>query len=179
VAVENRTSQLRITHMEPLPDFDFSVPLTKALLYHASKGDVQTTVSVWLVLRTLCPFDIPDKKLEAWCLTYVELLQRHRLYSQAAIVVKLSGSLLGHLSQESTSYLVSCGICGKPLRSRSGNFCEKCKKAVTRCGICEETVGGLMSWCQGCGHGGHDAHLRWWFRGHKECPVGCGHLCNM
>ena len=38
VAIENRTSQLRISHIDPVPEFDFSVPLTKALHYHANKG---------------------------------------------------------------------------------------------------------------------------------------------
>jgi len=39
VAIENRTSQLRITQMDPLPDFDFTGPLIKLLLYHAEKGE--------------------------------------------------------------------------------------------------------------------------------------------
>lgn len=38
VAIENRTSQLRIMHMDPPADFDFTAPLTKALLSHAAKG---------------------------------------------------------------------------------------------------------------------------------------------
>lgn len=49
-------------------------------------GDVQTAVCVWLVLQPLCRLEIPEKKLEAWCLTYVELLKRHRLHVQSALV---------------------------------------------------------------------------------------------
>jgi len=38
VAIENRTSQLRIASIEPVPPFDFSVPLMRALEYHAKNG---------------------------------------------------------------------------------------------------------------------------------------------
>lgn len=39
VAVEDRTSQLKISPFEPVPPFDFSVPLVKALEYHAKNGE--------------------------------------------------------------------------------------------------------------------------------------------
>lgn len=53
----------------------------------------------------------------------------------------------------------------------------RCRKTVARCGVCHVSVAGLMSWCQGCGHGGHVNHLQQWFSKHQECPVGCGHMC--
>mmetsp|Transcript_31302 Transcript_31302/g.100389 ORF Transcript_31302/g.100389 Transcript_31302/m.100389 type:complete len:1004 (-) Transcript_31302:2-3013(-) len=35
-----------------------------------------------------------------------------------------------------------------------------------------------FAWCAQCQHGGHVAHLREWFRLHRECPVsGCQCLC--
>jgi hypothetical protein len=40
------------------------------------------------------------------------------------------------------------------------------------------TVKGLFAWCQGCGHGGHLAHMRDWFAKHSTCPAGCGHACQ-
>ena len=177
VAIENRTSQLSITKMEPVPPIDFTEALLEALYYHAKLGDVQTAVCVWLVLSPVDKLPIDTKIMEMWCLGYVELLQRFRLYAQAALVIKHC-KVIGHFSQQSTSFLVCCGKCGKPLNPRNGNYCEKCRKAAARCSVCHATVSGLMSWCQGCGHGGHIAHLQSWFTKHKECPEGCGHLCH-
>ncbi|GFR73772.1 WD repeat-containing protein 24-like [Elysia marginata] len=43
---------------------------------------------------------------------------------------------------------------------------------------CHQPVLGLMTWCQGCGHGGHLEHLREWMEISSQCPAGCGHLCE-
>ncbi|XP_021954003.1 GATOR complex protein WDR24 isoform X2 [Folsomia candida] len=176
VAIENRTSQLKIAPFQPVPPFDFSGPLMKALEHHAKDGDVQTAVCVWIVLSKVYKLPIKAQTLEAWCYAYVDFLQRNRLWTYAAGVVKHSG-VLGAMSQESTTYLISCGKCAKPLTQKAGNYCDKCRKTVARCAVCHVSVAGLMSWCQGCGHGGHVSHLRQWFTKHQECPVGCGHLC--
>lgn len=90
-------------------------------------GDVQTAVCVWLVLSPVYKLPIERRVLEAWCYGYTELLQRNRLFAQAAAVIKHCG-VLGHLSQESTSYLICCGKCGKPLTQKAGNFCDKYDK---------------------------------------------------
>jgi len=39
------------------------------------------------------------------------------------------------------------------------------------------SVSGLWAWCQGCGHGGHLAHMLEWFKGHALCPTGCRCVC--
>ena len=39
VAIENRTNQLKIVPFQPVAAFDFSVPLIKALEYHAKQGE--------------------------------------------------------------------------------------------------------------------------------------------
>lgn len=36
----------------------------------------------------------------------------------------------------------------------------------------------MYVWCQGCAHGGHINHMREWFNGNRQCPAGCGHLCE-
>jgi len=41
-----------------------------------------------------------------------------------------------------------------------------------------ERVRGLFVWCQGCSHGGHQAHMRSWFSTNTTCPTGCGHQCS-
>ena len=37
---------------------------------------------------------------------------------------------------------------------------------------------GFYSFCGVCFHGGHQDHIREWFRQHDECPTGCGHRCR-
>jgi len=46
------------------------------------------------------------------------------------------------------------------------------------CRNSNRSVKGLYAWCQGCGHGGHLAHLRDWFSRNTQCPAGCGHKCD-
>ncbi len=87
-------------------------------------GDVQTAVCVWIVLSKVFKLPIKQQKLEAWCYGYVDILQRHRMWVYAAAIIKYSG-VLGHLSQESTAYLISCGKCAKPLTLKAGNYCDK------------------------------------------------------
>lgn len=41
-----------------------------------------------------------------------------------------------------------------------------------------QVVRGIYVWCQGCAHGGHINHMREWFNGNRQCPVGCGHFCE-
>ena len=41
VAIENRTSQLKIAPFEPVPPFDFSVSIMKALEWHAKEGNIE------------------------------------------------------------------------------------------------------------------------------------------
>lgn len=41
-----------------------------------------------------------------------------------------------------------------------------------------QVVRGLYAWCQGCTHGGHVMHLKEWFRCNRQCPTGCGHVCE-
>jgi len=176
VAIENRTSQLKIAPFQPVPSFSFVEPLVKALEHHVGNGDVQTAVCVWIVLSKIYKLPIKQQTLEAWCYAYVEILQRNRLWIYAAAIIKHSG-VLDHLSQESTSYLISCAKCTKPVTQKLGNYCDKCRKTVANCSVCHMSVTGLVSWCQGCGHGGHFNHMRQWFNKHPECPVGCGHFC--
>lgn len=93
-------------------------------LVHGFIGDVQTAVCVWIVLSKVYKLPIKAQTLEAWCYAYVDFLQRNRLWTYAAGVVKHSG-VLGAMSQESTTYLISCGKCAKPLTQKAGNYCDK------------------------------------------------------
>ncbi|BHF64700.1 WD repeat-containing protein 24 [Sparganum proliferum] len=50
--------------------------------------------------------------------------------------------------------------------------------ALSTCAICHLTVRGLYLWCVGCSHGGHLSHMQEWLSSRRECPAGCGHLCE-
>lgn len=45
------------------------------------------------------------------------------------------------------------------------------------CSLCTLPVKGLFIRCIICGHGGHNDHIREWFRGNNECAEGCGCFC--
>jgi len=67
----------------------------------------------------------------------------------------------------------SCRICG---RNSSSIKCTNCQSFAIRCAICRVSVKGLSSFCLVCGHGGHEMHMRDWFKKFEFCPLGCG--CN-
>jgi hypothetical protein len=63
--------------------------------------------------------------------------------------------------------------CGKELEDAQ---CGACGKPAT-CAVCQKQARGVVSWCQGCSHGGHSLHMAQWFKKYKCCPTGCGHEC--
>lgn len=106
------------------------------------------------------------------------MLGRMRLWSVAAQVMRASGDAAIQVQNTmSTSYHLSCCWCHKAL-PRAGAVCPHCRKGLSSCSICSQTVSGLYAWCQGCGHGGHVRHLREWFSRQSLCPAGCGHACT-
>ena len=152
--------------------------------------------------------DIDLELVREWYLSYVEILQRLRLFE--ACTVLLSGckdSVVSAVNQQSTQIYESCSACNKPLRgvfdtafrysanpggvsTSSSNqrkrrtvltaqrACNSCRKKIGMCVICHQPVKSLFSWCPGCSHGGHSACLRAWFEKNDVCPSGCGHKCN-
>nr|CAD7432592.1 unnamed protein product [Timema monikensis] len=83
------------------------------------------------------------------------------------------------LNQQSTTVYTGCSRCNKPLL-RSGWICDRCHSSeCASCSVCHKVVRGMYVWCQGCSHGGHLAHMQeWWEKGNKQCPAGCGHVCE-
>jgi len=149
------------------------------LLQHfADKGDVQNCVAICTILQG--KLEVPKEMVLRWTSGYIELLQRHCLWTIANAHVKMcSEPQISHINQQSTTIHTGCAHCGKPLFS-NGWACEKCKKLIAICSICQQPVKGMYVWCQGCGHGGHLTHLREWFmaQGQKLCPGGCSHVCT-
>ncbi|XP_012515086.1 PREDICTED: WD repeat-containing protein 24 [Propithecus coquereli] len=159
------------------PDF-FSVLVRDMLRFYAEQGDVQMAVSVLIVLGERVRKDIDEQTQEHWYTSYIDLLQRFRLWNVSNEVVKLSTSrAISCLNQASTTLHVNCSHCKRPMSSR-GWVCDRCHRCASMCAVCHHVVKGLFVWCQGCSHGGHLQHIMKWLEGSSHCPAGCGHLCE-
>ncbi|XP_066997844.1 GATOR2 complex protein WDR24 isoform X2 [Anabrus simplex] len=178
---EQPSSLLCVTTIPRIVPWDPSSIVVEMLKHHAAMGDVQTSASVLLALgdrrRTLTSLD--EATQEHWLLGYLDTLSRHRLWEVATQVIQLAWIVsVGQLNQQSTTVYTSCGRCGKPLL-RSGWLCDRCHCSDGAiCSVCHQVVRGLYAWCQGCAHGGHLAHMQEWWTINKQCPTGCGHICE-
>jgi hypothetical protein len=126
--------------------------LNECVEFYTERGDLQTAACVANVLDLKGPMK-----------EYSEMLKQLEL---APLAVKLP------VSEKDQEVFFKCR-CGKNIED---GICPVCQNTA-ECSVCESTVKGLFSWCQGCGHGGHVAHLASWFKSNSACPTGCGHHC--
>jgi WD repeat-containing protein 24 len=149
------------------------------MIYHlAEEGDVQTVVTLILILGDRIRNLLNDASAEHWFLSYIDTLHRFRLWNTAALVIKLSPySSIQRMSHRSTNYCTNCPTC-RQRTIRSGWMCDHCKHVTNTCSLCHLVVRGLYVWCRGCSHGGHLVHMQEWFTTNDACPTGCGHLCE-
>lgn len=117
---------------------------------------------------------------EFWFHAYIDLLQRYKLWNQAAEIIKLAWfRSIKELNQQSTSVHTSCGKCNRQILGSVGWLCSHCKTTdCSKCVVCGLVVKGLYVWCQGCGHGGHSQHIKEYFSKNSRCPK-CGHCCEL
>lgn len=160
------------------PSWDPLPLLCSMFNFYSDLGDVQTCVSVLLVLGEKSKefIDLGTQKL--WFLDYIDMLECYELWNTAAEVIKLCWiAAVNNLSNESTSIKLLCAKC-KTVSVTSSPYCKKClKKFNFNCSLCSLPVHGIWSWCRGCTHGGHPHHYAEWFASNKKCPTGCGHSC--
>ncbi|XP_072755687.1 GATOR2 complex protein WDR24 [Anoplolepis gracilipes] len=160
--------------------FDFTSVILEALEYHAAVRDVQTTVSMLIALgEKRKNLMLPIALQEHWILEYLDMLGKFKLWHIATQIIQLAWiPSISQLNQQSTLIHVSCAACTKQLQ-RSAWLCDHCHTSEhALCSICNQVVRGMYVWCQGCAHGGHINHMREWFNGNRQCPAGCGHLCE-
>lgn len=159
-------------------DWDDLHIISNTIKFHGESGDVQTSVTMMLVLGKNCVKDIPENQQLDWSYTYCELLDKMGLHNERVRVLR--GTHLPQIKGLSNHvYNIGCGMCQKTLPKKSGVFCaEKCRKVVGQCSYCRIPVKSLYVWCQGCGHGGHLKCMKEWFSTNKICPTGCGHTCE-
>ena len=122
--------------------------------YYAESGDLQTAAVLCKILKIDHDRILGD---------YQELLLSMGMYAAAA--------QLG-IKQEDVDLTFRCH-CNKELEDAT---CSSCHQPST-CAVCQRPVHGVVSWCQGCSHGGHAHHFSQWFKKYKFCPTGCGHEC--
>ncbi|GBB87051.1 hypothetical protein RclHR1_13500001 [Rhizophagus clarus] len=154
--------------------------MTQLLDYYAEQGDVQMCVTLILILGD--KIKISQERVEQWLFSYIELLHRFQLWCAATHIISTCRiSTVEMMNQQSTTIYTTCNNCFRPMQNfRNGYWiCEKCRKMLNSCSICHNTVKGLYTWCQGCSHGGHLAHMKEWFLVNNECPTGCGHNCSI
>lgn len=120
--------------------------------HHTERGELQMAACIANVLDLKGPMK-----------DYSGLLKQLELNEQAAKLPVVETNL---------EIFFRCK-CGKTIED---GICQTCQN-LAECSVCEGSVKGLYSWCQGCGHGGHAAHINGWFRSNSLCPTGCGHNC--
>jgi hypothetical protein len=148
-----------------------------ALERYADRGDVQTCVLVMLALGSR--LKVPALRARLWFHSYVELLQRHRLCTQATEIIRRApDEAVRSMNQKMTTVHQSCAHCHAAML-QPGFVCAKCKRTVSPCSLCGQRVQGIWAWCQGCGHGGHLDHMQAWFAENQTCPTGCLHQCTL
>ncbi|XP_019871139.2 GATOR complex protein WDR24 isoform X2 [Aethina tumida] len=172
---------LRVKKPKKKSAWDPSQLVIDALKYHADMGDVQSAACILIVIGDNRKYleKLDEYTQEFWLLSYIEHLNRYKLWNEAAQVIKLSWlPSVFSLNQQSTRINTNCNKCSKPLQ-RTGWLCDRCHSSESSlCSICHQVVKGLYAWCQGCSHGGHVAHIKQWFSMNIKCPTGCGHSCE-
>ncbi|KAJ2368564.1 SEA (Seh1-associated) complex subunit, partial [Coemansia sp. RSA 2607] len=151
--------------------------------YYADKGDVQTAVTVALLMRNFIKLS-RWKVAERWFASYIELLDLHMAFAPATDIILASP--FESVKEELLSNIfinLSCSQCGSALSyvaDMGFTRCVECQRKANSCVVCEQPTDGRFIWCQGCGHGGHAEHISDWFGVRKQqmCPSGCGHACQ-
>jgi WD40 repeat protein len=159
---------------------------THSILHAIQTGDLQLATTLYLLLHDVV--DFPEELLSAHDLipAYYSQLVNRQLPVAAAFVKLLSHDLLfpENIGGDADHYMtLLCGRCRRPLENvasrRSAWWCDQCESLQDPCSICWERQGGRWSWCNLCGHGGHDGCLVDWFADAEgQCAgEGCGCTC--
>ncbi|XP_012246191.1 GATOR complex protein WDR24 [Bombus vosnesenskii] len=178
--IEDQPSQLIVSNI-PKPQFwDPTNLIEEALKHHAALRDIQTSASILIALgEKRKNLNIETAVQEHWILEYLDMLARFKLWNVATqIIQSVWIPSVSQLNQQSTVIHTCCLACSKPLQ-RAAWFCDRCHTSHhALCSVCHQVVRGIYAWCQGCTHGGHVVHMNEWFSCNRQCPTGCGHICE-
>lgn len=170
------------------------ISLNRCFRWFAEQNDVQTAVSMLLVLSSysiLCNFPIDEDLLEHWQLSYLHLLAKYQLwvphetvsiFQQLSMtyfsffsflkVIKLSKtSSIREMSTSSNVYIY-CKTCSRRTPNNSSWSCDRRFDAYhtnqsSICFFCHLPVIGLYTYCQSCCMGGHLKCVEKWTKRKK------------
>lgn len=159
----------------------------QAIEYASSQGDIVLCSTLCLLFYHM-NIATEEQAME-WLLSYIEMLQRRRLYTSATNILNVAPlSLAHHLKKLSNEVDLRfyCALCHKLLVNENSKhdpskehgywFCEECLHAQPNCIYCCEPCHGLaLVVSLRCGHRGHYGCLKEWFvmDENVECPGGC------
>jgi hypothetical protein len=155
----------------------------------AEQGDLQTCVTILLLLQNCGHAVVPASQSRMYLISYLDILRRNQLWQHATDILQVCPDPQDRsMNQKSTAVSVAsrCRTCNKMLDLPIGQGyagacwakCDKCGPKRIRCSVCRLSVSGAYLWCQGCGHGGHLRHMYKWFQSNSTCPAGCMHQCS-
>ncbi|XP_022651502.1 GATOR complex protein WDR24-like isoform X2 [Varroa jacobsoni] len=107
------------------------------------QGDVQSAVSMALVLGKRIRSRLPVEDRIMWINSYLELLSRFELWNVHNQVIILSSDIeaIRVLNQQSTTVHAACDLCDRPLTGYPlAGFCKNCDRFVSKCSICYEVI---------------------------------------
>ncbi|EFC48051.1 WD repeat domain 24 [Naegleria gruberi] len=176
IAKEAHSSSLSFEDDDELESL-YESSIQETIEYYAEMGDIQTCVSLIEVLDK--KQNMSGEREAQWYLSYIELLNRHKLFTCANELINgCTNYEVHHLNKQSTSIRTSCGKCDSLLQN-TDTTCKKCSTRTNMCVICHLPVDGLFYWCQRCGNGGHLNHMCEWFAKYKHCPVCLSHVSKL
>lgn len=163
--------------------------IEKTSEYALQQGDIQLCAVLGSLFYDYFDESFPcSEAVEEWVLSYVNLLQRNMLFTEAAKIVKVSQfDSVKELCRIETTLDTLCHRC---MRSLSENnikdserpvefwYCDQCNQILDGCSLCREPVKGLALALLSCGHKLHAACMQTWVidDGMIECPTGCGNV---
>ncbi|KAG7663705.1 RTC1 [[Candida] subhashii] len=170
-------------------DWKFTNLLRKVLDYALLQGDIVFVATVVLIFYDICPGTITQEECLDWLSIYIDILQRKRLFINAANVLNSAPlsvlEILKNVYSVDLDLRLYCTWCRKLLvneksKRAGGNFgywyCDECSKTQMNCVYCCEPCKGLgVVVSLKCGHRGHFGCLKEWFIEDEniECPGGC------
>nr|KAG5698058.1 hypothetical protein BaRGS_016706 [Batillaria attramentaria] len=111
------------------------VPYSLGMSIRGNEGDVQTSVSMLIVLGDHVRSHIEEETQENWFLSYIDLLSRFQLWTIACEVIALSHlPQVCQMNQASTTIYTACSQCSRRLENNSW-VCDRCKIVTNICCI--------------------------------------------
>jgi len=132
-------------------------------------ADVQTASVLCMVLGSRIQIS-ENQRLRVFS-SYIELLHRHTLSTQAAIALQHAPAEVQEYNMKGTQFTMGCGHCDKG--RVIGSLCNAGCRPM-QCAYCQLPCYKMVIANRDCGHGGHIECMSEWYSENSYCPTGCG-----